>query len=134
MASEQTSPANPKSPRIELPPPYSAPVLVKETVSTTQAMLAWIKAIFSENSSINIIMATHLEPTSPDRSTTPNRPNDLTETTIASQCILPQKETDVAKMSLSATSARWSDLTVVCGDQTFEAHKVIVCSQVRHPS
>jgi len=62
----------------------------------------------------------------------PNRPNDLTETTVASQCIMPQKQSDVAKLSLNPTSARWSDLTVVCGTQTFEAHKVIVCSQVRY--
>jgi len=100
---------------------------VKQTTSKAQAMLDWVKAIFLPASSKNIIMATHLEPA------TPNRPNDLTETTIASRCIMPQKQSDVAKMSLSPTSARWSDLTVVCGSQTFEAHKVIVCSQVGYP-
>jgi len=64
------------------------------------------------------------------RPTTPNRPNDLTETEMLSECVTPQQQTNVIQMSLSPKSARWSDLTIICGSQTFEAHKVMVCSQV----
>jgi len=46
------------------------------------------------------------------------------------QCVTPQQQTNVIKMSLSPKSARWSDLSIICGSQTFEAHKVMICSQV----
>jgi len=113
---------------------------VDQIVSNAHPMLVGIQARFLpatstlSTASISpempkpVIPATHLTLTKP------NRPNDLTESAVIGPCIMPQERPDVVTLSLShkPAQARWSDLVVVCGKSTFEAHKVILCSQVRY--